>query len=116
MEKAVWKVTLADGTTIDGLTLNGNNFVSPKSVTADIFAGKLSHVTIEGPEGADTLTGTGDAGLRGEHGAMTLARCQKDDLLGGYAFVLVDVSEADMEKLRNRGDIEYIAMMTGVEL
>ena len=110
MEKGVWKVTLADGTTIDGLTLNGNNFVSKTELTSEMFAGKLSRVSIEGPEGVD------DAGLRGEHGAMTLARCQKDDLLGGYAFVLLDVSEADMEKLRNRGDIEYIAMMTGVEL
>ena len=110
MEKGVWKVTLADGTTVDELSLNGNNFISKTELTPETFTGKLSRVSIEGPEGAD------DAGLRGEHGAMTLARCQKDDGLGGYAFVLVDVSEADMEKLRNRGDIEYIAMMTGVEL
>ena len=110
MEKGVWKITLADGTTLDGLTLNGNNFVSAKSITADAFAGKLSHVMIEGPEDVD------DAGLRGEHEYMELLRCQKDDSLGGYAFVLRDIPASELEKLKNRGDIEYIAMMTGVEL
>ena len=110
MEKGTFTVTLADGTSITGLELNGNNFVSKTEVTPEMFAGKLSHVTITGPDGVD------DAGLRGEHGLMELIRCQKDDSLGGYAFVLRDIPAEKLEKLKNRGDIEYIAMMTGVEL
>lgn len=54
MEKRTWKITLADGTSLDGLDLNGNNFISPSAVTEDTFTGKLSSVTIEGPDGAQT--------------------------------------------------------------
>ena len=34
----------------------------------------------------------------------------------GYYFVLRDIPEVELEALKNRGDIDYIAMMTGVEL
>ena len=54
MEKRTWKITLADGTSLDGLDLNGNNFISSTAVTEDTFAGKLSSVTIEGPDGTQT--------------------------------------------------------------
>ena len=46
MEKRTWKITLADGTSLDGLDLNGNNFISSTAVTEDTFTGKLSSVTI----------------------------------------------------------------------
>ena len=54
MEKRTWKITLADGTSLDGLDLNGNNFISSTAVTEATFAGKLSNVTIEGPDGTQT--------------------------------------------------------------
>ncbi len=47
---------------------------------------------------------------------MELIRCQKDDALGGWAFVIRDIPAEKLEKLKTRGDIEYIAMMTGIEL
>ena len=46
MEKRTWTVTLADGTALEGLSLNGNNFISSKKLTDADFAGKLEHVTI----------------------------------------------------------------------
>lgn len=111
MNKA-WKITLADGSVIGGLGLNGNNFVSQTEVTPDMFRGKLSRVTIDGPEDAD------DMGLRGEHGQMKLVQIvhYDDDEAGlnGWYFVLQDVQAAELDKLR--GDIEYLAMMAGVEL
>ena len=39
MEKRTWKITLADGTSLDGLNRNGNNFISSTAVTEDTFAG-----------------------------------------------------------------------------
>ena len=33
-----------------------------------------------------------------------------------YWFVLRDISKAEMEKIKMQSDIEYIAMMAGVEL
>lgn len=49
MEKRTFKITLADGTALEGLTLNGNNYISDKKVTEDVFRDNLSKVTIEGP-------------------------------------------------------------------
>lgn len=53
-KKRTWKITLADGTSLDGLDLNGNNYISSTAVTEDTFTGKLSSVTIEGPDGTQT--------------------------------------------------------------
>ena len=107
-----WKITLADGSVVDGLDLNGNNFVSQTEITPDMFAGKLSRVTIDGPADADA------AGLRGEHGPMEQLQIKHynnpEAGLVGWYFVLRDVQVTDMERLR--GDIEYLAMMAGFEL
>ena len=53
-KKRTWKITLADGTSLDGLDLNGNNYISSAAVAEATFAGKLSSVTIEGPDGTQT--------------------------------------------------------------
>ena len=37
-------------------------------------------------------------------------------LADGWYFALREIPAAELEALRNRGDIDYIAMMTGVEL
>ena len=108
MEKGAFKVTLADGTTIDGLRLNGNNFVSESEVTEATFAGKLSHVVIAGPKDAD------GAELIGEHERMELLQVAHYE--DGYYFILRDIPADKLEKAQLRGDIEYLAMMTGVEL
>ena len=33
-----------------------------------------------------------------------------------YWFILRDLSQEELKELKNRGDIEYIAMMSGIEL
>ncbi len=80
-----------------------------------MFAGKLSRVTITGDSEAD------GEGLIGTHESMELVQIAyytqavhgcKD----GYYFVLRDILESELERLRERGDIDYIAMMTVVEL
>ena len=89
--------------------------MSKIEVTEEMFKGKLSKVTITGDAEADT------AGLIGEHRNMELAHIAHytqavhgcDD---GWYFVLRDIPEAERESLRIRGDIDYIAMMTGVKL
>ncbi|MBQ7594175.1 MAG: hypothetical protein IJU48_07465 [Synergistaceae bacterium] len=115
MEKGTLTIKLADGTQLDGLELNGNNFISKKEVTAETFRGKLGHVTITGDAETD------EAGLIGEHGQMELVQVAHytqatHGIKDGYYFVLRDISADELERLQNRGDIEYIAMMTGVTL
>ena len=115
MEKGTFTVTLADGTQLGDLALNGSNFVSNKEVTAETFRGKLSKVVIEGDAEAD------EAGIIGTHHNMELVQIAHytqatHGMADGYYFVLRDIPAAELEALRNRGDIDYIAMMTGVTL
>ena len=90
------------------MELNGNNFISKAEVTPATFAGKLSKVTISGDADAD------EAGLIGEHSNMELVQIQKYG--EEYWFILRDIPATDMERLQERADIDYIAMMTGVNL
>ena len=53
MAKGTLTITLADGTQLGGLGMNGNNFFSKTEVTAQTFAGKLSRVVITGDAEAD---------------------------------------------------------------
>ena len=115
MSNAKFTVTLADGTQLSGLELNGNNFVSKTEVTAETFKGKLGRVVITGDAEAD------EAGLIGTHEHMELVQIAHytqavHGCKDGWYFVLRDIPASELEALRNRGDIDYIAMMTGVEL
>ena len=44
-EKRTWTVALTDGTKLENLTLNGNNFISDTELTSEMFEGKFSKVT-----------------------------------------------------------------------
>ena len=111
----VIKITLADGTQLSGLELNGNNFVSKTEVTEETFRGKLGKVVISGNAEAD------ESGLIGEHEHMELVQIAHytqatHSMPDGWYFVLRDIPPDELERLQARGDIDYIAMMTGVEL
>lgn len=53
MVSKTYTVTLSDGTKIENLTLNGNNFISTTAVTEDQFDGKLKGVTITDSDGKE---------------------------------------------------------------
>ena len=115
MSNAKFTITLADGTQLGGLEMNGNNFFSKTEVTADTFRGKLGRVVITGDAEAD------EAGLIGEHHNMELVQIahytqKTHGLADGWYFALRKIPADELEKLQNRGDIDYIAMMTGVKL
>ena len=95
--------------------LNGNNLISKTKVTEETFRGKLSKVMITGDAEAD------EAGLIGEHHNMELVQVAHytqatHGMADGYYFVLRDIPADELERMQNRGDIDYIAMMTGVQL
>ena len=88
----MYKITFSDGSIINNLELNGNNFVSKTKLTADVFEGKLSRVVIEGPADEDGV------GLIGEHGPMMLAENRVQVWPDGYYFVLLDVPESVLKE------------------
>lgn len=102
MDEKVYKITLADGTKIENLVLNGNNFVSEKEIIAEMFDNNLSPVVISDGEADET------------HDNMALV--QITQLQGKYLFILRDVSEDELNEVKTRADIEYIAMMADIEL
>lgn len=53
MTKKTYTVVLSDGSKIENLTLNGNNFIATTAVTADQFDGKLKGVTITDSDGKE---------------------------------------------------------------
>lgn len=42
MDEKTYRITLADGTILDNLTMNGNNFISEEAIDASIFDGTCS--------------------------------------------------------------------------
>ena len=47
----MYKVTLTDGTVLDNLELNGNNYISNTAIEDSVFEGNLETVTIADKEG-----------------------------------------------------------------
>lgn len=102
MENKIYSITLSDGSVIENLKLNGNNFISEVSVSSETFTDNCSPVIISDGETEEV------------HANMELV--QITEMGDQYWFVLRDISEAEMEKIKMQSDIEYIAMMAGVEL
>jgi len=101
-----WKITLSDGTQLKNLKLNGNNFVSKTEVTENMFRGKLSKVIYDGKVDGGTV--------KEEHTHMELVQITK--VQDEYYFILRELSEAELKEIKMKSDIEYLAMMTDVDL
>lgn len=102
MSEKNYKVTLSDGTVIDNLKLNGNNFISNEIIDPMLFNGNCSPVVIS-------------EGINEEiHDNMELV--QITQVNGDYWFVLRDIAISELKQLKLQSDIEYVAMMTGIEL
>lgn len=82
-----YSVTLSDGTKLDNLALNGNNFVSSAKLTEDDFKNKLSKVTI-----------TDDDGKAKEYTDMVLIQVTQ---MGDETwFILGEKAQDDVSELR----------------
>lgn len=103
MDNRVYKIILADGTEIANLKLNGNNYISSQKIDASIFADNCSPVIISDGVKEDT------------HNNMELVQITEQNV-GEYWFVLRDIPENELAKIKMQSDIEYVAMMSGVEL
>ena len=102
MDEKIYKITLADGTEIRNLRLNGNNFISEEAINASIFDGTCSPVII-------------NDGINEEvHEHMDLV--QVTTVNEKSWFVLRDIPQKELEQAKLKSDLEYLAMMCDVEL
>lgn len=98
-----YTITFSDGTKLENIRLNGDNYVSQDEVTDATFDGKLSTVTIDGSDGSsETL----------ENAYLGQIAHYSD----GYYFVLVVPTADELRQQKLRADIDYIALMSDVEL
>ncbi|MDD2299639.1 MAG: hypothetical protein PHU80_10090 [Kiritimatiellae bacterium] len=98
-----YTITLADGTVLDNLKLNGDNFVSNTAINTDIFNGNCSPVIIS--DGINSET----------HNHMELVQLTEQEPRK-YWFVLREISDSELALIKIQSDIEYVAMMAEIEL
>lgn len=82
MDDKIYTVTMADGTKLSGLRMNGNNFISTAKITTDMFAGNCSPVIIS------------DGEVEERHEYMALVQITENN--GEYWFVLRDIPEHEL--------------------
>lgn len=111
------RITFADGTKLEGVTLSGNTFYTPSEVNREFFTQqRLRHVVIERLLDDDTPDDETDYSLIGEHDNMKLLACSYAWWAKSYMFVLGKYSAQELRDLQIDGNIAYLAMMTGVDL
>lgn len=103
MEDKRYSITLADGTVLSNLRLNGNTFISEESVDPAVFEGNCSPVVIGNGETEETYP------------AMEYV-VTAQPVPGEFWFSLRVVTEQELRDMRRDANIEYLAMMTGNEL
>ena len=107
----MFKITLADGSELSGLELNGNNFISKTEITPTFFTGKLSRVKIEAVNEKEDENSRADFSILGEHTNMQLVRAEYDNGLGGWAFILRDLTQSEIREENINARLDYIEMM-----
>lgn len=99
----VYTIILSDGTELADLGLNGNNLVSKTPLTKADFEGKLNEITVI--ENGNNL---------GTYQNVKLAALNHYE--DGYYFVLIKMTETELFQRQVLSSLDYIAMMTDVEL
>lgn len=102
MVSKTYTITLADGTVLDNLKLNGNNFISNTAINADIFDENCYTVIISDGVNSETYN-------------MEFVQVTEQEP-GKYWFVLRELSASELARIKIQSDIEYVAMMAGIEL
>ena len=104
-----YRVELSSGKVFSGLEISGTCFKSRREVKAEDFAGGLSLVHVKGKEEAE-----GAPEVEYELEYAELGGVKK---LGEEWYFWFEAESAEARAAaKARADIEYIAMMTGVEL
>ena len=97
-----YTITLADGTEISNLVLNGDTFVSEEEVSSSVFEDNCATVVISDGETETTYEN------------MTLANLSKHG--DNYWITLRQLSDEEVVLAQMEANIEFLAMMADVEL
>ena len=96
------KLILADGTELKGFKQSGNNYVSQTEVDVSVFEDNLSTLTIVDGDTQMVM-----------HNAELIQQVQYAD---GWYLCFREKTEQEMRYAELTGKLEYMAMMTGVDM
>lgn len=102
-ENKTYTITLADGSVLTDLTLSGDDYISKTLLTEDTFTGKLSTVTISASDGTSEILTNASLNFFAHYA-------------DGWYFQLIQPSEEEIRQEKIRADIDYIALMSDIEL
>ncbi len=106
----MYTMTYNGGESLGGLVRMGDMYVSAARIAREKLGGLLRGVVLSGsPEHED------EPDASGEYGTMRLGY-YRERADGGVEFMLEGVSAEEMERLQSRADLEYVALMGGIEL
>lgn len=97
------KITLQDGTVLENLKLNGNNFISDTIIENTVFEDNLGNVKIEDEEGNIT-----------EYRFMKLI--QNIEVDGKSWFILAEQSENDLLKARLKATEDALTFLMDMQM
>lgn len=98
-----YTITLADGTELSELSINGNNYVSPTKVDESVFEDNCSPITFTDEKGEQVVY---------NNGVFVQQAHYKD----GYYLSFRDKSPDEIANEDLNAKIDYIAMMQGIDL
>ena len=105
----MYSIKLGNGLELSEVKQNGSMLSTSEQISREDLAAGLGSVTISGKPDTEY-----DNDMCGEFHAMKVAYFR--DSGNSRDFVLAPISPAELAEKQNRADIEYIAMMTGVQL
>lgn len=105
MEKETWTITLADGTSLEGLELNGNNFISETEIDESIFEGNCSTVKCVSSSGEEHTISNAELQQQKQY---------KD--VPGYWLSFKTKTEDEIKYENLQSQIDYLSMMADVTM
>lgn len=97
----IYKIELSDGTVLDRLQLNGNNYVSSKEITEQMFRGKLRQVKI-----------TNGTQVQYLYNVELVQITQEGD---EWWFIIQEIDATQYALSDLNAKVDYLAMMIDVE-
>ena len=95
MDTITYSITLADGSMLTDLTLNGTNYVSKNPIDSSIFENNCSVVKIEDSEGNSKTY-------------YNMELVQIMPIRGEYFIILREISESEIQAKRIAASLNYI--------
>lgn len=99
----IYMITLSDGTKLGNLHMNGTCYVADRDIPESVFLNNCSPVTIY--DGTDTVT----------YDHMVYQSLKQFEE-GKFYFSLRELTSQELFEMRTNSNVEYIAMMSDVEL